>query len=186
MKCECGCGNETNLAPTTRPSRGWVKGEPLRFILGHRARVPHPIAELLWPRIDVREPDECWLWTGHRGHYGYGRIHRGSVPRFILEEKLGRDLLAGEVVRHTCDNPPCCNPAHLIPGTQADNSRDAKERGRVAAGERHGMAKLTRDQVDEIRALHGTGEFTNADLAFQFNISPRTIRDIANGRSWAA
>lgn len=40
------------------------------------------------------------------------------------------EVPSGLLVRHTCDNPPCCNPAHLITGTQAQNTADMMERGR--------------------------------------------------------
>lgn len=36
----------------------------------------------------------------------------------------------GPFVLHTCDNPPCCNPAHLYRGTALDNARDRDTRGR--------------------------------------------------------
>jgi hypothetical protein len=36
--CECGCGGKTNLALCTDPLRGWVKGQPFRFLRGHAAR----------------------------------------------------------------------------------------------------------------------------------------------------
>ncbi|MDP9438980.1 MAG: hypothetical protein M3P49_09575 [Actinomycetota bacterium] len=36
--CQCRCGQRTNLAPVTSRSKGWVKGEPLRFVAGHQTR----------------------------------------------------------------------------------------------------------------------------------------------------
>jgi hypothetical protein len=36
--CECGCGEVTRIAAQTAKSKGWTKGEPLRFCLGHNAR----------------------------------------------------------------------------------------------------------------------------------------------------
>lgn len=87
-----------------------------------------------WSRVD--RSDGCWTWTRdfHSGGYGIFRRHADRTRKvtahrvaFALEV---RPLLAGEVVRHTCDNPPCCNPAHLVAGTQADNVRDAVARGR--------------------------------------------------------
>lgn len=36
--CECGCGQETPIAPQTAKKYGWVKGEPKRFILGHSTK----------------------------------------------------------------------------------------------------------------------------------------------------
>lgn len=80
--------------------------------------------------------DDCWEWRGARNEHGYGvitlvrknlfnaRVHRVMFERHFgpIEERL--------VVRHKCDNPPCCNPDHLELGTMADNSNDTKVRGR--------------------------------------------------------
>lgn len=41
-------------------------------------------------------------------------------------------LEAGVHVLHACDNPPCCNPAHLFPGDQTLNMRDMVAKGRHA------------------------------------------------------
>jgi len=76
----------------------------------------------------------CWEWAGSRTDYGYGRIT--YADRFIYAHRaaweLNNQVEVGDtlVVRHTCDNPPCVNPGHLIPGTQADNLHDMVVRGR--------------------------------------------------------
>jgi DNA invertase Pin-like site-specific DNA recombinase len=54
----------------------------------------------------------------------------------------------GTVVMHRCDNPACCNPAHLTLGSQRDNARDAAAKGRLAGG--GGLQKLTQADVDAI------------------------------------
>lgn len=131
-------------------------------------------------------PDECWPWTGGLDEDGYGRlyINGGAVQanRFALELKLGRSLMADEVSRHTCDNPPCCNDDHLIPGSKADNSADAVDRERQARGERSGTAKLVTADVLEIRRLAGSVSF--AVLALRFGVCDRTVRYIAEGKRW--
>jgi hypothetical protein len=33
--CECGCGNAAPIATRTERARGWVKGQPIRFVNGH-------------------------------------------------------------------------------------------------------------------------------------------------------
>ena len=80
---------------------------------------------------------QCVEYTGTRNATGYGVLPRavnGSrlAHRAALAEKLGRPVVG--VTRHTCDNPPCVKPEHLIEGTQADNMADAKSRGRMRGG----------------------------------------------------
>jgi hypothetical protein len=91
----------------------------------------------------------CWLWTAARfgkGEQRYGafsinqknyRAHR--VSHFIATGKDPADRL----ILHACDNPPCCNPAHLFQGETADNVDDCRKKGRMgkAAGDRHWTRK---------------------------------------------
>lgn len=105
---------------------------------------------------------------------------RGYVMRFVLEEALGRPLAEGMVTRHTCDNPPCCNPAHLIEGTQAQNLADMVARGRSRTGERHHAARLTADQVAAIRA----DPRPSRALAEEYGVGDRQIRKIRQGTRW--
>jgi hypothetical protein len=86
-----------------------------------------------WPKVSARDPDECWVWmAGTRSGYGIFtyRCKDYRAHRFVYW------LIHSTwppVVRHTCDNPPCCNPRHLLAGTQQDNVRDRVERGRRRA-----------------------------------------------------
>lgn len=84
-------------------------------------------------RVDRRGPGECWEWTHLRNPDGYGLISMGK-QRF-LAHRLALDLDGrppGDLYAlHRCDNPPCCNPAHLYVGTLAENNADAKARGRM-------------------------------------------------------
>ena len=108
-------------------------------------------ADRAMARIDVMGLKECWPCRGSRFREGYGRFFaRGrdfQLHRVSLEIKLGRRLSPDERTRHTCDNPPCCNPDHLIEGTAGDNARDCVERGRNRAS-----IKLSPEKVAEIRA----------------------------------
>jgi hypothetical protein len=88
----------------------------------------------------------------------------------------------GLVVRHTCDNPLCINPDHLILGTQAQNVADREARGRRKDinGEMIGTAKLTAEKVLEIRA----SKLSYAQLAEAYNVDKSTIALIKTGKSW--
>ncbi len=102
------------------------------------------VPEILDWYIQRGESDECWPWTGQsiRG-YGYfevgGRDNRRvlKATRVVVELRDGIELAVDEVVMHTCDNPPCCNPAHLVVGTQADNIADMMAKGRSYWQKRH-------------------------------------------------
>lgn len=81
------------------------------------------LAERLWSKIDVGGPDECWPWTGHLDHEGYGRIRVGDKRRRVhrLVYQSGATIPEGNVPDHTCRNRACCNPAHIEPVTNAEN-----------------------------------------------------------------
>lgn len=94
--------------------------------------------------MDIRSDDECWPWmlslsagTG----YGSAGKHGPSAHRRAYMLTYG-SIPVGMYVLHRCDNPPCCNPAHLVLGSQADNMRDCAQKGRVRGGspERFGAA----------------------------------------------
>jgi hypothetical protein len=80
----------------------------------------------------------CLLWEGARGGNGYGYVRLDgrtvAVHRLVVALD-GRDP-TGQVVRHTCDNPACVNPEHLVLGSQADNVADMMQRGRHRPVER--------------------------------------------------
>lgn len=101
------------------------------------------LEQRFWAKVRVGAADECWPWTGARAH-GYGRI-RTIGKRFCRAHRLAYALAHGDpgplLVCHRCDNPLCCNPAHLFLGTVQDNNldRDAKHRARG----RHGITPLS-------------------------------------------
>ena len=106
---------------------------------GPKARLP--LAVRLWKNIDKRAPQECWPWTSERKVKGYGSIGRGGrgggnalAHRVVWELTHGpipkSSDYHGMVVMHRCDNRLCCNPAHLVLGSQSDNVRDMDAKGR--------------------------------------------------------
>jgi endogenous inhibitor of DNA gyrase (YacG/DUF329 family) len=136
-----------------------------------------------------RPVDGCWLWQGLRNKegygrfYGYGRYHHAH--RYAYEHFVG-PIPDGLILRHTCDNPPCCNPAHLIPGTDRENTRDKMERGRfvLVLGADHPNAKLTEADVRQIRELIAERSFTYQQIAAHFGVSDSLIDAIRSGRAW--
>lgn len=108
-----------------------------------------------------------------------------ALAHRVALELSGFILRDDDVVMHRCDNPPCCNPAHLSIGTAAENSRDAQRKGRNARGEQHGAAKLREQQVAEIRRRLRNGE-RGVDVAREYGISQAQVCRIARRQRWRA
>lgn len=103
-----------------------------------------PLADRLWPKVDKSGgAAACWPWTAARDPKGYGTIRSdiGRANKFAHRaawEVTNGAIPDGLLVCHRCDNPPCCNPAHLFLGTHADNMADCSAKGRTCRGDRHG------------------------------------------------
>ena len=87
-----------------------------------------------------------------------------------------------DVIRHTCDNPPCINPEHLRLGTAIDNVRDRVEKGRSAIGSDNGRSKLTEEQVKRIKGE----EFFEPDMALarKYGVDKKAIYCIKHDLTW--
>lgn len=160
------------------------------------------IEERFWAKVDkTGGPHACWPWVAYRNPKGYGRFMlRG---RSELSHRVAYILTFGAIPEklhclHDCDNPPCCNPAHLRPGTNLDNVEDKIAKGRQAAGDSSGMfgkgyliageknpaAKLTLAQVNEIRQRYKTGGISQRQLAKHFGVGKTIIGSIVRGEKW--
>jgi hypothetical protein len=90
----------------------------------------------LWKHVARGEPDACWPWTGATDPKGYGKVRVDGKTRLAhrVAYELGHGKTPGPCVMHKCDNPPCCNPAHLVDGTVVLNNADCIAKGRLRAG----------------------------------------------------
>ena len=132
-------------------------------------------------------PDVCWPWTAGTTKDGYGMIRFGDeamyAHRIALERRLGRPIKPRFCSLHHCDNPPCCNPAHLFEGTKGDNNRDKAEKGGAPHGEGHWRCKVTETDVQEIRCRAREGE-TQRFLAAEFDMSQSNVSLIVRRERW--
>jgi len=145
--------------------------------------------EPYWARVDIREQDDCWPWKGNVHSEGYGRCWIGG--KWVRAHRLAWRLSHGAIpedmcICHHCDNPICCNPTHLFVGTRADNARDCLKKGRwpVMRGVRNGSAKLSSEQVRQIRALYASGKCTQVELGKRFNVRPDHVGQIVRRELW--
>ena len=141
-----------------------------------------------WTYVDQARklPGECWEWIGSLDKDGYGRFsikgrwnaaHR--VSHFIEANELP------EVVRHTCDNPCCVNPDHLIGGTQQQNIVDRQRCDRQAKGSRNGRAKLNADIVRELRRRYAEEDVSYRQPAEELEMNHKSVAAAIKGQTWS-
>jgi hypothetical protein len=167
--CECECGQRTQIAKRNRPEKGWIKGQPKRFVHGHNRRHPE--------RYEVRDCGyltPCWVWLNTLDPAGYGTMHRDH--KMLRAHRVYYERAKGPIpddlpLDHLCRVRPCVNPDHLEPVTVAENTR------------RGLSAKITLATAREIHVRIADGE-VQADIARSYGISQQVVCDIKKGRKW--
>lgn len=168
-------------------------------------------SERFWARVDRSGGAEaCWPWIGCHNGPGYGQVRwdgrQQGAHRIAWEERNG-PIPERLLVCHRCDNPPCCNPAHMFLGTVRDNAADMLRKGRAASGEAHGAkfsgdrngartkperhphgerhpdAKLKESDVLRILTLARNG-VPQRVLAAEYGVRPSTISSVVTRTSW--
>lgn len=130
----------------------------------------------------VKKTKRCWLWTAclNGGGYGYIRINKvGKVAHRVCYELHFGSIPKGKILRHTCDNPRCVRPSHLIPGTQQQNVDDMWSRGRGKSPIQ--KRTLTDRDLLKIHTALKRGNTTRV-IAKQFGVSQPLIVHIKHGR----
>lgn len=144
-----------------------------------------------WSKVYPEPNTGCWLWgasTDKRSGYGWFRLE----GKMCKAHKIGWSIANGQIVpfglviRHTCDNPPCVNPDHLLLGTQAENVRDREERGRRdVRGNRNPRRILTEESVKTIRNLYTSEDWPGSRVVgATYGVSHCAINDVVKFRSW--
>ena len=150
---------------------------------------PHPdLAEAVtvsrfWRLVKQGGPHECWEWLGDRDQHGYGTFYyRGRMRgahELALSFTTGEAKVSGLDTCHSCDSPPCVNPAHLRFDTRRSNVRDAIDRGRHWRP----PSKLTAEDVALMRERRAAGA-RQKDLAEQFGVTDGQVSMIVRGLRW--
>lgn len=186
-----------------KPSKRRTKASPCSM---HQARIdrhgdPHvtfkhghtmTVEDYIDRHVPERDEGQCWIWQGHVDKSGYGVAHatrpsgkRGPARAHrVIYEALVGPIPEGKLLMHSCDNPPCVNPAHLTPGTDAENLADMARKGRSARGTKHRAAKLTEAQVMEARSKYATGHYTLDMLGAEYGLTRTPVSQLVRGITW--
>lgn len=137
-----------------------------------------------WPKVEIQESNQCWIWKAAVRSKGYGQI-KALRSRLVLDaHRVAYELAHGSIpegmcVLHHCDNPPCVNAEHLFLGTRADNDRDRDEKGRTKFGEQLAFSRLTTAQVEQIRMRYAQAELQD-HLAAEFGVTQQHVSNIVH------
>jgi hypothetical protein len=146
------------------------------------------IAEF-WSRVSTSATG-CWEWQGARNNSGYGSLNWRGKPAtahrvaaylegLVMSVAAPKSRKSGGFVLHRCDNRACCRPSHFRIGTYSANNKESYERGRRTPprGHLHANAKLTPQQVREIRRLY-KGGLSQEKIAPKFGVTQVSISNV--------
>ena len=145
-------------------------------------RLDSDAVDRFWSCVDYGDPDECWPWMARRTRKGYGSFQVDGRPHgahriavFIATGEWAGKLL----VLHSCDRPPCCNPAHLRIGTEKDNAADRILRPKPHAT--HGV-KLS-ERAETLRVARARLNLSQRDIAQLVGVSQPNVSLVESGQT---
>lgn len=137
-----------------------------------------PMEQRFFKFVDKKTDDECWLWIGTKDAHGYGKFSLKTKKigshRVSYEIHKKDKIPSGKVLMHTCDNPACVNPKHLVIGSYSENAIDMVKKNRSR------ICFLNEQQVLTIKR----SDKTVKQLAEIYSVSTSCIRDIVKKRTW--
>ena len=146
-----------------------------------------------WSNVEIVGCNECWRWKLSKNRDGYGMLRWGG--KMTGAHRIAYLLTHGSIpatfegaksaIIHTCDNPACCNPAHLLLRNHLANMRDKKKKGRnrmpePTPGEKNFHAKLTEKQVLSIRR----DPRKQSEIASDYGVTQSTVSEILSRSTW--
>ncbi len=165
--------------------------------------MPLNVAKLFWKHVKKGSPDECWMWTKSKGRKGYGMFKvyfpvsdpvKPGKQFTLYAHRVAYFLHHGvdpypDLVLHSCDNPPCCNPSHLSTGDNQKNMDQMKERGRRSRGETYPTARFRDQEVVELRIAFSALAWGKKEAFVQLeaarrNCTVRAIKHILYGDTY--
>jgi hypothetical protein len=148
-----------------------------------------PVEQRFWAKVDMSGGMlGCWPYLGApRGPEGYGAFWldgRQQIASRVAYLLSNGPIADDVVVRHSCDNSQCCNPLHLLAGSQVENIADKIIRRRQAVGSRVGTSRLTEAVVHEIRARFTGRRGEGRKLATEYGVSETVVSGIVRRQTW--
>lgn len=129
----------------------------------------------------IKDPNsDCINWTGSINNAGYGMIGfmrldetngMMTVHRLALMEKLGRPITPGMNANHTCHNRVCCNPDHLVEGTQTEKMKDMYADGLLKIGNKRG------NPGERCKKQNRDYKYSESEIAWIRTADPADIAD---------
>jgi len=166
--CQCGCGLPAPLAKYSVARRGWVKGQPVRFIVGHQGRKKNC--------YQIDPVTGCWNWLLSTDKDGYGQVtvkrKQQHAYTYYYIERFGR-IPDGLVLDHLCRNRKCVNPDHLEAVTPTENMR------------RGCQTRLSLRSAEIIRQKVSMG-YKQLEVAKEFGVSQSLISRVVTGERWVS
>jgi len=155
----------------------------------YNVTIPEDRLRAFYDSFERGGEDECWIWKASLSSQGYGTfvirtVYFGAHQIALILSGKPRPLPPEHCALHSCDNPPCVNPAHLSWGSHKRNSQEREDRNRrprgVAKGEKITHSLLTAEKVREIRR----SSLSTAALAEAFGVRYMVVWKVRKGLTW--